>query len=358
MKQMISVGVVGATGMVGKLIIELLEGHPFFQVEYIAASQRSAGKVLGEFLSEQEQHRFSQRTRALVLQETLMGAEDLPAQKKFGELGIRVLFLAATLSQEEALEVYHRYLSLGILIFSCHSAWRMNPLVPILLPAINSQDLKLLDRQRNELKLPSGAGIVCKSNCTIQGMAGAVTPLLHLVEPEMEVVHLQSASGAGRLVDEWPELQKNILPHIAGEEEKSQHELQKVWNGLGCNSQIQATSLRVSVDYGHLSIVTLHTKQDVSPQQILDLWQETQLHSLEGLKMTPKQYLCYHQDPLDLSPHQFFQRHDPMSIAIGRLQVMPGRIRFLTLTHNLILGAAGSAIWGAELCYCMGVLLK
>ena len=213
----IPVGILGATGMVGQRFIQLLENHPWFEVAWIAASERSFGKPYEEAAKWKMKTPIPARIARMVVS----AAEPKGAPK--------VIF--AALDAEFARDLEPAFADAGCAVISNSSAFRMHPQVPLVIPEINPDHLKLIDQQTWRKK--SGGFMVTNSNCSIMGLAVCLAPLQKLFGIEaVFAVTMQAISGAGYPGVASLDILGNVVPYIRNEEEKMQEELGKLLGKL------------------------------------------------------------------------------------------------------------------------------
>lgn len=353
------VGILGATGMVGQRFITLLEDHPWFEVVTLAASPRSKGKtyqdaVAGRWKIDEQ---IPDRLKKIKLYSV---TEDLNMIKK----EIDFVFCALDMDKQAIRDLEVTYATAGVPVVSNNSAHRWTEDVPMIMPEINPDHVKLIDIQRKKRGWVKGM-IAVKPNCSIQSYVSILTALKKFEPQKVILTSMQSISGAGKTFKDWPEMIDNLIPFIGGEEEKSEKEPMKVWgdlkNGKILNAQyplISATCVRVPTTNGHMASVSVKFKQIPSKEQILDaiLNFENPVSSL-NLPSSPKQFIKYFED--ENRPQTKLERgfENGMGITMGRLREdVLYDWKFISLSHNTIRGAAGGAILMAELLVSKGYI--
>ncbi len=345
------VGIVGATGMVGQRFVSLLEGHPWFDVVTVAASERSAGKCFREAVGD----RWAMATPIpaevgkLIVQNAGRVAEV--------SRGLDLLFCAVDMPKDETRALEESYAKAEVPVVSNNSANRMTADVPMILPEINPDHLTAIDAQRKRLGTKRGF-IVVKPNCSIQSYVPALHALREFGIEKVFVCTYQAISGAGKTFKDWPEMQDNVIPFIKGEEEKSEIEPLKIWgelkNGQITNARepvITSQCIRVPVSDGHLAAVFVSFRKKPSAQEIRGRWESFEGRPQKlGLPSAPRPFLTYFED--DARPQTRLDRDagKGMGVTVGRLR--EDRIldyRFVCLSHNTVRGAAGGGILSAEL---------
>lgn len=358
MKQF-SVGVVGATGMVGQRFVSLLEGHPWFTVTTVAASSRSAGQTYEQAVA----GRWAMPTplpRAaanLTVLDATADAEAITAAVDF-------VFCAVDMKKDEIRALEERYAKLECPVISNNSAHRSTPDVPMLLPEVNPEHAAIIEAQRRRLGTTRGF-VAVKSNCSIQSYVPALHPLQAYGIQDVLACTYQAISGAGKTFDTWPEMVDNVIPYIGGEEEKSEQEPLKVWGQIEGEAIVAAQSpnitsqcLRVPVSDGHMAAVFVRFASKPSREEILQKWTDFESEPQKlGLPSAPQQPIHYFEE--DDRPQTKLDRmlENGMGISVGRLREdSQYDYKFVCLSHNTIRGAAGGAILMAELLAAKGYL--
>ena len=268
-----TVGVVGATGMVGQRFVTLLENHPWFQLSVVAASARSAGKTYEEAAGK----RWAMKTPMPEEAKSLV-VLDAEADKEKIAASVDFIFCAVDMKKEDIRALEESYAKLECPVISNNSAHRWTPDVPMVIPEVNPEHLKVLEAQKTRLGTKRGF-IAVKSNCSIQSYAPALHPLRAFGLERVLVCTYQAISGAGKTFETWPEMIDNVIPYIGGEEEKSEKEPLKVWgtveNGrimTASSPSITAQCLRVPVSDGHTAAVFVSFTNKPSEEEIKEAW--------------------------------------------------------------------------------------
>lgn len=354
-KQRIPVTVVGATGLVGQRFIALLDGHPWFTLVNIAASERNSGARYGDVV----RWKVESEPPAAVLNMRL--AAPVPSDALPGHI------VFSALPAAEAEEIEPRFARAGALVFSNASAYRMAPDVPLIVPEINGDHLAALAHQR-ERRGWAGA-IVTNPNCSTIGLTLALAPLVPFSIRRVLVTTLQAASGAGYPGVASLDLLDNVIPYIGGEEEKVESETRKIlgsWNGEAAVfapmrediMRLSATCTRVAVRDGHLETVSVELAGHPDENELFAAW-----HRYSGepqrlkLPSAPERPLVYREEIDRPQPVRDRLAGRGMAVTIGRLrrcEVLD--FKFVCLSHNTIRGAAGAALLNAELAVARGVI--
>jgi aspartate-semialdehyde dehydrogenase len=347
-KARIPVAVLGATGSVGQRFAALLADHPWFTVAFLAASERSAG---------------------LPYRQAVRWVQPTPLPERLAEMPVvacrpdavgecRLAFSA--LGSAVAEETEAAFAGAGCLVVSNARSHRMHPLVPLVVPEVNPEHLDLAARQR------FGAGrILTNPNCSTIGLTLALKPLVDAFGVEAcHVVTMQALSGAGLTGVPGMQVPDNIIPYIAGEEEKFENEAAKILGRLDDEGiapyslPISAHCNRVPVSDGHTECVSIRLGAPATPEQMVEAWTsfagEPQQRELPS---APRPVIHYLTQPDAPQPRLHRDLGAGMAISIGRLRPCPLLdYRFVTLSHNTVRGAAGGSILLAELAMARGLI--
>jgi len=357
--QKLSVGILGATGMVGQRFVQLLENHPWFEVRAVAASRQSAGKTYAEAVEGRWKYStpIPSNTRDLIVLSVEDDVEKIKSRVDF-------VFSAMDMEKEAIRALEERYASMGLPVVSNNSAHRWTPDVPMIMPEINADHLAMIPIQQKRRGWDAGF-IVVKPNCSVQSYIPALEALKRFGPQKVLVSTLQAISGAGKTFETMPEILDNVIPFIEGEEEKSEKEPMKIWGRiekgafkLATVPKISATCIRVPVADGHMASVAVSFKTKPTRDAILQAWRNFR-SPLEGLGLpsAPQKFLWYFEE--DNRPQTKLDRDigSGMGISVGRLREDPVLgWKFVSLSHNTIRGAAGGAVLVAELLKVKGYL--
>jgi aspartate-semialdehyde dehydrogenase len=343
----LKVAILGATGMVGQQLVRMLKNHPWLEVSVVAASASSAGKSYAEAVNGRWAMEFPlpEEIARLTVRD-VQEVEEISAR-------VDVAFCALSLDKESVLKLEHAYASRGVWLTSNNSAYRTDPFVPMVIPAVNPHHLDLIPLQREARGYPTGA-IIVKSNCSIQSYVIALEPLREFGIEKITVHSEQAISGAGKTFDTWPEMERNLIPLINGEEQKSETEPLKIWGVAGADGIIPATTpkikakcVRVSVADGHMAYVNVRFKTTPTRNQILERWEKFGI--ADHLPSAPAKVLHYLQEPDRPQPRLDVMTENGMAVSLGQLFIEDdGTVHFTGLSHNAILGAAGGAVLATE----------
>jgi aspartate-semialdehyde dehydrogenase len=345
----IPVGILGATGLVGQRFIQMLENHPWFEVAWVAASDRSAGQLYGDAARWKLKTPIPPRVAAMRI--SRVAPEDAP----------RVVF--ASLDATTAQELEPRFADAGHAVISNSSAFRMQPDVPLVIPEVNPDHLKLVECQSWRRK--SGGFIVTNSNCSVMGLVLALAPLQQRFGLDtVLVVTMQAVSGAGYPGVASLDILGNVIPFIAKEEEKMQEEAPKILGRLNgrtiqpADFRLSAHCNRVAVEDGHTESVSVKLKKPACAEEMVSAWETFRGEPQElMLPDAPDAPIVYDSAPDRPQPRLDAERGAGMSVSVGRLRSCPVLDwKFTVLSHNTIRGAAGAALLNAELLRVRGYL--
>jgi aspartate-semialdehyde dehydrogenase len=348
-QQKIPIGILGATGVVGQRFIQLLEAHPWFEVAWLAASDRSAGQVYGDAVRWRLKTRIPDHVRKMTVSNA--APDGAP----------RVIF--AALDAGIARELEPQFAAAGCAVVSNSSAFRMQKDVPLVIPEVNADHLALIKQQ--SWRKGSGGYIVTNPNCSAIGLVVALAPLQQQFGIEsLFVTTMQAVSGAGYPGVASLDILGNVIPYIAKEEEKMEEETRKLLGRLdGDHVQDAGFSMtahcnRVAVEDGHTESVSIKFKQKASSDQIIAALNEFRSTPQElKLPLAPAQPIVYDDTPDRPQPRFDVDRGNGMTVSVGRLR--PCGVldyKFTVLSHNTIRGAAGAALLNAELLKVQGLL--
>jgi aspartate-semialdehyde dehydrogenase len=349
MANKIPVGLLGATGIVGQRFVQMLENHPWFEVAWLAASDRSEGRAYGEAA------RWKLKT-AIPAQVAQMRVS--PARP---EGAPKVIF--AALDASIAAELEPQFADAGCAVITNSSALRMKSDVPLVIPEVNPDHIKLLECQAWRRK--SRGFVVTNPNCSAIGLVMALAPLEQQFGLEtVMAVTMQAVSGAGYPGVASLDILGNVIPYIAKEEEKMEEETRKLLGRLNGSSiqpgafGMSAQCNRVAVEDGHTESVSVKLKKKAGPEEIITAWNEFRSVPQElRLPSAPQEPIKYSSAPDRPQPRFDSESGNGMTTSVGRLR--PCGVldwKFTVLSHNTIRGAAGAALLNAELLKAQGYL--
>lgn len=344
----IKVGILGATGMVGQRFAKLLSEHPWFEISVLAASPRSSGKTYSEAISGRTYYGdMPDRLKNMRLK-CVDEIESICSEVNF-------VFCAVNMPKEHIRTLEYAYMMNECPVISNNSAHRHTPDVPMVIPELNREHIAVIDAQRRRLGTKYGF-IAVKSNCSIQSYVPLLYPLHKAYGLKSAVISTyQAVSGAGRSLSGFEEINDNIIPYIAGEDEKSEVEPLKLFghieNGRIANAvgmDFFARCVRVPVSDGHTASVfaTFGTAPDLDA--IEKLWDSVK--PITGLPSSPAKFIYRMNLPDRPQPRLDRDTENGMAVCAGGLRLCgENSISFTGLSHNTVRGAAGGAILLAEL---------
>ena len=347
MKQ-IEAGILGATGMVGQHFIRFLEGHPWFKLKWLGASDRSAGRTLRDATSWRLEGEMPEAAAGIVVSDSKPG--NAP----------RLLFSAMDASV--ATEIEQAFAKAGHIIVSNSRNHRMDRDVPLLIPEINPHHLAACKLQQSNRGWKGM--IVTNPNCSTVVLTMALAPLAQFEIKMVVATTLQAVSGAGYPGVPSMDILANVIPFVGGEEEKMQQETQKILgtfqdNGfIPLGARISAHCNRVPVVDGHTVAVSVDFDRDVLVEEARHAIESFRgLPQERKLPSAPARPLIYLDYPDRPQPRRDAAREGGMTTFVGRLRECPVLdLKFVACGHNTIRGAAGAAVLNAELMVSEGLI--
>ena len=339
------VAVLGATGIIGQTLISLLKDHPWFTIDALIASKSSAGG------------KYSEKCRWVLTKPMPDSVKDMEILEASADLDAHILFSALDSSVAGEIEINFR--DKGHVLVSNAMNHRMDSDVPLIIPEVNSDHLQIL---KNGGK---SGWLVTNPNCSAVVLALALAPISteYGIE-QVFVTTMQSSSGAGYPGVSFLDLNDNVIPFIAGEEEKIEKETLKILGSVE-NSifldnifRVSVQTNRVAVSYGHMVSVFLFTKSIPDVEEVKDL-----LRNFSGvpqereLPLAPERPIYIEDNNYHPQPRLHVNRENGMAITVGRvMKIYENGIRFVALGHNTIRGGAGAALLNAELLHSEGLI--
>jgi aspartate-semialdehyde dehydrogenase len=362
----IPVGVLGATGMVGQQYITLLSQHPWFDVRYVAASPRSAGKSYRDAVAGRWQ--YAKSWGAGVGELIVKDANDVSVAISAAQAGeLAFVFSALEMGKAEIRALEDAYAGAGIPVISNASAHRWTPDVPVLIPEVNPEHAAIIPFQQKARGWSKGF-IVVKPNCSIQSYT---MPVFALIKAGYEVRRMivstmQAVSGAGYPGVPSLDMIDNVVPYIGGEEEKSEEEPRKILGtiagGLIENAalpMISAHCNRVPVVDGHTACVSLEFgAKKPSIEEVKRIWASFSALPQElDLPTAPVTPIIVREEDNRPQPRKDRDADKAMAVSVGRVRpCLVFDLRFVGLSHNTVRGAAGGGILNAELLKAKGYI--
>ncbi|HVT38201.1 MAG TPA: aspartate-semialdehyde dehydrogenase [Gemmatimonadaceae bacterium] len=338
----IPVAILGATGAVGQTFVRLLDGHPWFRVAEVAASERSAGKS------------YAEATRWIdgAMPADVARLSVLPCDPT--QLAARVVFSA--LDSSAAGELEPAFARAGRFVLSNAKNFRMDPDVPLVIPEVNASHLGLIAAQR-KARGWKGA-IVTNANCAATVATVAMAPLHERFGIRtVFAATMQAVSGAGYPGVPSLDILGNVIPFINDEEPKIEREMQKMLGRLvgssiePANFVVSAHANRVPVEHGHTVCLSLGFDHKGSVEEAIDVLRKWRGSSaVRGLPSAPELPLRYRDEPDRPQPRRDVGEGRGMTVSVGRVREDPIlHLRLVAMGHNTVRGAAGGSILNAEL---------
>ncbi|MCB9384712.1 MAG: aspartate-semialdehyde dehydrogenase [Bryobacterales bacterium] len=342
MPKKIAVGVLGATGMVGQQFINQLRNHPYFELTFLGASERSAGKRYAEAANWVQDTPPPDAIANMTVREAAPSA-DAP----------KLMFSAMDASV--AGEIEQAFAKAGHFIVSNSRNHRMWPDVPLLVPEINPDHLALIETQRKNHGW--SGGIVTNPNCSTVALTMGLAPLKQFGIEKASVVTLQAISGAGYPGLPAVDIVANVIPYIGGEEDKVETETQKILGTLSggkienLDAVVSAQCNRVQVIDGHTVCVSVQLAARPTIAEVEEAFRSFRgLPQEKNLPTAPKQAIHLLPEPNRPQPRRDAMREGGMAVSVGRVRECPlFGYKFVCLGHNTVRGAAGAAVLNAEL---------
>lgn len=351
---LIPIAILGATGAVGQRFICLLAGHPWFQITQLFASPKSVGKPYSE---------AANWLQSTPIPDGIASIEVEAIPDQITDCAIAFSALDASVAGE----IEQRLAQTGTHVFSNASSHRMDPHVPLVVPEVNAEHLALRQETPGQ--------IVTNPNCSTIGLTLSLAPLVRRFGlRKVHLVSLQATSGAGMQNGAPLNIDGNVVPLIGGEEEKLAAEPKKILGVILDEQSIQhaalevsATCTRVPVEHGHTLCVSIELERAATRDEVLEAWRKFRARPQElELPSAPQQPVHVFEEPGFPQPLHHRDLENGMAISVGRLREetifgdeKPGARRawkFVTLSHNLVRGAAGGSILNAELSIACGLL--
>jgi aspartate-semialdehyde dehydrogenase len=348
METQIDVGVLGATGMVGQHFIRFLQSHPWFRLTWVGASDRSAGKRYREATTWRLDGALPSDVAELVVQESK--PDDAP----------RLVFSAMDASV--ATEIEQAFARAGHIVVSNSRNHRMEPDVPLLIPEVNADHLKIIPHQQRTRGWRGQ--IATNPNCSTVVLAMSLAPMRRFGIRRVVATTMQAISGAGYPGVASMDINANVIPFIGGEEEKMQQETQKILGECAgttfrpLDARVSAHCNRVPVVDGHTVTVSVEFEHKPHHAELADAIANFRgVPQERKLPSAPPQPLIYMHESDRPQPRRDVNRENGMSVFVGRLRPCPVLDwKFIALGHNTVRGAAGAAVLNAELMYSEGLL--
>lgn len=337
-KTKLRTAIIGATGIVGQQAMPILANHPEFEVTALAASEKSSGKKYSE---------------AITINNVVQWYAEGEMPQRFTEMQVRN---AATLNpadfdvvfsclESDAAKILEPKFAEHCGVISTASAFRYEKDVPLIIPQVNPEHAKLIEAQRRNRKWKGFIAPI--PNCTTTGLAISLKPLDDAFGlKEVIMTSMQAVSGAGRSPGVAAlDITDNVIPFIAGEEDKVERETQKI---LEKKINVSCTCTRVPVLEGHTETVFTRFEHNPTPQEAAKVMQN--FNCKNKTRSTPEQLIKVFSDPCRPQPRLDRDTGNGLTTCIGRLRADPVLgLKYVLLSHNTKMGAAAGAVWLAEL---------
>lgn len=344
----IDVGILGATGMVGQHFIKFLDGHPLFQLAWLGASERSAGK------------RYTDAARWHLGGTAPDSAARLTVEEAKPGSAPKLLFSAMDASV--ATEIEQAFAAAGHVVVSNSRNHRMDADVPLLVPEINPDHLRLIPGQ--QARRGWKGQIVTNPNCSTIVLTMGLAPLAQFGITRIVTTTLQAVSGAGYPGVPSMDILGNVIPYIGNEEEKMEEETQKIM-GTFAGDHIEPLAAKVSAHCNRVAVIDGHTVT-ISVELAAKPTEADVRHAFDtfagvpqqrNLPSAPKRPVQYMPEADRPQPRKDAERDRGMAAFVGRLRPCPVfDWKFVALGHNTIRGAAGAAVLNAELMQSEGLV--
>ncbi|KAI4670261.1 uncharacterized protein J4E79_000542 [Alternaria viburni] len=344
-------GVLGATGSVGQRFILLLALHPHFELHAVGASERSAGKKYKDAVKWKQALPFSERIGELVVKKCT------PEEFKDCDM------VFSGLDSDVAGDVEMAFLKSELAVFSNAKNYRRDPLVPLVVPTVNLPHLDVIKHQRKHHKLEKGF-LVCNSNCAVIGLVIPFAALQAKFGPidQVSVVTMQAVSGAGYPGVSSMDIIDNVVPFISGEEDKLETEASKILGSVNDDitgfvdqpMKVSAACNRVPVLDGHTACVSLRFQRRPPPsaEEVKQAMREYVSDAQKlGCPSAPAKAIVVMEEADRPQPRLDRETDRGYAVSVGRIREDEAGIfdlKFVALSHNTVIGAAGSSILNAE----------
>lgn len=334
--------------MVGQEFVNFLQGHPWFEITWLGASDRSAGKPYREATPWRLNGAMPAGVDAMRVEECKPGRAP------------RLVF--SSMDDSVAGEIELAFAEAGHVVVSNSRNHRMEPDVPLLIPEVNPEHLKIIPLQQRRRGWKGQ--IATNPNCSTIVLAMALAPLKQFGVTRVMATTMQALSGAGYPGVASLDINANVIPYIPGEEEKMQRETQKILGDFTGDSlrplaaKVSAQCNRVPVVNGHLVATSVQLERQPGTAELIQAIESfsslPQQRKLPSAPPRPLIYLTEHDRP---QPRRDVERERGMAVFVGRVRECPVLdYKFIAMGHNTVRGAAGAAVLNAELMYSEGLL--
>src|SRR2546426_2181776 len=334
------VAVLGATGMMGQKFVQLLAHHPWFEVSAVAASDKSVGKEYASSIGPRKEATLPNQVGELVLKEPKPQALDDPD----------IAF--SSLPAEVAGPVEEDFAKAGMPVFSNASSHRMDTYVPLLNPEVNPEHAAMVEEQKRRMK--TNGFIVTNPNCTTAILTLSLKPLQDKFGLETVVVSsMQAVSGAGYPGVTSLDIMQNVIPFIRNEEEKVEHETNKILGTISkpAGITVSASCNRVPTLHGHMEAVFAKTRSAARPSEIVKAMREFK-GTPQQLKLpsAPDHPIVVRDEEDRPQTRLDVDEGNGMTVTVGRVRRDPALngVKYMALGHNLVRGGGGGCLPKAQ----------
>jgi aspartate-semialdehyde dehydrogenase len=345
------VAVLGATGAVGQTFIRLLAAHPWFDLQEVAASERSAGRPYAE----------AARWLEGAMPANVATKNVLPCDPAH----VRAPIVFSALDASVAGEVEAAFARAGRYVLSNAKNFRMEPDVPLVIPEVNGRHLELLPEQRR--RRGWNGAIITNANCAATVVAMATAPIQEAFGiRQLFITTMQAVSGAGYPGVPSLDILGNVIPYISDEEDKIERELPKLLGRLHENQivpaglRVSAQANRVPVEHGHTACLAMSLERPATPDEAVAALREWRgAPGVAGLPSAPNPPIVVSDDPARPQARRDVNAGGGMSVVVGRVRPDPLLdLRMVALGHNTVRGAAGGSVLNAELLVASGAVAR
>ncbi|KAG0174312.1 hypothetical protein DFQ28_006773 [Apophysomyces sp. BC1034] len=351
------VGILGATGTVGQRFILLLADHPTFVIHALGASSRSAGKAYKDAVRWKQSRPIPANVATKVVKACVA--------EEFKDCDV----VFSGLDADVAGDIEMAFLKADLAVFSNAKNYRREPTVPLIVPTVNTSHFDMIPHQRSLYNLSKGF-LVTNANCSTTGLVVPLKALQDAFGPMSYImVHTQQAiSGAGYPGVPSLDILDNVVPHIGGEEEKMEWEVNKILGNIAEDGKqfvsltetvVSATCTRVPVLDGHLESVSVKfANAQPTVEQVYEVLEKyTSEAQALGCHLAPEHAIVVTKDADRPQPRLDRDVQKGQAVTVGRVRPCPVLgIKFTLLVHNTVLGAAGSSVLNAEVAVAKGLL--
>lgn len=339
------VAILGATGAVGQRFIQLLQGHPWFEIEVLAASERSANKKYGDACNWILDSNLPSKVKEMYVVNS-----DVKSVEEVSDIDFVFSALPADVAGPTEEQFAAKYP-----VFSKASAHRMEEDVPLLIPEVNPDHVALIPIQRKKRRWEGF--ISTDPNCSTIQLAITLKPLMAFGLRKVILSTMQALSGAGYPGVASLDIIDNVVPYISKEEEKTETEALKILGKFDgakvrqANIAISASCNRVNVKDGHMESIFVELESKPTVEEVKEAFRNFKGRP-QALKLpsAPEKPIVVREETNRPQPRYDRNEGNGMSVVVGRIRsdnVMT--MKYMCLGHNTIRGAAGAGILSAEL---------